>query len=309
MMPLPVQFAADHAHLTPAEEAIARSVYYSALFDYPVRLSELRRTLIASAQTPTAILNTIARSTSLPALVEQRDGFFFPTGRSDLIDIRQHREARSRAFLADHRPLLQLIALLPYVSFVALSGSIAHLNLEAGGDLDLFIVTRGRRVWTAAVAIVLLAKLMRRRRTLCANYIVADSAIAFDQQDLFTASQIVNLKPVAGGRLFASILEANPFVRRFYPNFHAPDTGDLPVQVPALVRLSKPLVEWALRWPSAALEMVCRTAYRRYLRRQSARWTSPDQVVLGDDVLKLHTRSHRSTVMSRFDEALREQRI
>jgi len=28
---------------------------------------------------------------------------------------------------------------------VALSGSVAHLNLEGSGDLDLFIVTRGRR--------------------------------------------------------------------------------------------------------------------------------------------------------------------
>ena len=46
-----------------------------------------------------------------------------------------------------------------------------------------------------------------------------------------------------------------------------------------------------------------------YLRRRAATWESPEQVVLGDRVLKLHTRSHRSEIMSRFadsvDEALR----
>ena len=73
---------------------------------------------------------------------------------------------------------------------VALSGSIAHLNLETGGDLDMFLVTRGARVWSTAVMVVVVAKLLHRRATLCANFVVAESALAFDQQDLFTASQV-----------------------------------------------------------------------------------------------------------------------
>ena len=36
---------------------------------------------------------------------------------------------------------------------------------------------------------------------------------------------------------------------------------------------------------SLLLERVCRYAYRGYLRRRAATWSSPDQVVLGDDRL------------------------
>ena len=46
---------------------------------------------------------------------------------------------------------------------VALSGSLAHLNLQEGGDLDLFVVTRGRHAWTVCVALIVLARLMGRR--------------------------------------------------------------------------------------------------------------------------------------------------
>ena len=44
----------------------------------------------------------------------------------------------------------------------------------------------------------MVAKLLRRRATLCANFVVAETALAFDQKDLFTASQVINLRPLTG---------------------------------------------------------------------------------------------------------------
>lgn len=292
--------------LTTEERAIARSVLYAALFDYPLTLSQLRQTLIASRQTASEIAARLQDSPVLSRLVHHRDGYYFPAGRPDLIATRLQREARSRAFLAQHRPLLRLIAAMPFVRMVALSGSIAHLNLENGGDLDLFIVTRGRRVWSTAVAAILLAKVLGRRRTLCANFIVADTALVFDQQDLFTANQVINLKPLTGSHTYRQILAANAFVRECYPNFHAPDCSDLRLRQPLWLRAARSVAERLLAAPSLLAERVCRAAYRTYLRRRATSWTSPDQVVLGDSVLKLHTRSHRRDILMRFDDALHE---
>ncbi len=305
MLPLRAD-AGTRPGLTPAEEAIVRSVLYAAVFDYPLTLSQLRQTLIGSAQTPTDIVRALRDSAALAALVETRDGFIFPAGRSDLIETRRRREHRSRGFLAEHGPLLRVIGALPYVRFLGLSGSVAHLNMENGGDLDIFIVTKGARVWSTAVAVILLAKALGRRRTLCANFIVADSALAFDQPDLFSASQVINLKPLVGDETYRRLLDANPFVHDFYPNFHAPHAGHLRVRQPALLRGMKAVAEVVCWVPSAVAETVCRTTYRHYLRRKSATWHSPEQVVLGDTVLKLHTRSHRAAVLSRFNNAVGE---
>ncbi|MEQ1730814.1 MAG: hypothetical protein ABL982_20790 [Vicinamibacterales bacterium] len=302
---LPLRAAAGtRPDLTPAEEAIVRSVLYAAVFDYPLQLSQLRQTLIASSQTPSEIVAALRDSAALATLVQTQDGFIFPAGRTDLIEVRRRREHRSRGFLAEHGPLLRLIAALPYVRLLGLSGSVAHLNMESGGDLDIFIVTKGTRVWSTAVAVILLAKALGRRRTLCANFIVADTALAFDQPDLFSASQVINLKPLVGDETYRQLLDANPFVHDFYPNFHAPHAGPLRLRQSALLRSAKAATEAVCRIPSALVEVVCRTAYRAYLRRRSATWHSPEQVVLGDTVLKLHTRSHRATVLSRFNTAV-----
>jgi hypothetical protein len=300
--------------MTSREISIARSVIYASLFDYPLTLMQLHHALIESDQTPSEILAVYDGSARLQSIVEHRDGFFFPAGRADLIAERRRREARSRRFLHQHEGLLRLLCALPFTRLVALSGSVAHLNLEPHGDLDLFIVTRGRRVWTVTVALLLLTKLLRRRRIVCANFVLADTHLALEPQDLFTANQVLHLKPLIGEDLLDAFLAANPFVTRFYPNalshgFGGPNAEALVNGRPAtqwtrgLMGL-KTLMELALRLPAPFIEASCRRLYAWHLRRRSAAWRSPDQVRLHSDYLKLHTQSHRRSVLNRFDAAL-----
>jgi hypothetical protein len=291
------------AMLAPDEEAIARSVLFASLFDYPLTLAQLRQTLIASRQTPSHIIATYGGSAALRSIVEWRDGFFFPRSRPDLPDVRRRREHFSRAFLDRHHGFLRLACAMPFVRMVALSGSVAHLNMEEDGDLDLFVVTRGRHAWTVTVALVLLAKLMRRRQILCANFVTADSCLDFEPDDLFTASQILHLRPLIGHDVQRALLAANPSVRRYYPNAH------LPLARPRTSRLGsrvKRLLEYVLALPAAPAEWCCRTAYRRYLLARSRHWSSPEQVRLDRDRLKLHTNSHRRSVLERFDRIVLE---
>src|SRR5436190_3243265 len=169
-------------HLPARDLAILRSVIYAGLFDYPLTVGEVQRTLVECDGSAADVLAAYGRSRMLREVVEYDDGFFFPAGRADLVAERRRREARSVAFLDRHRRVLATICRLPYVRMAALSGSIAHLNLEDGGDLDLFIVTRGHHVWTVTLAILVLTKLLGCRREICANFIVSDSELAFEQQ-------------------------------------------------------------------------------------------------------------------------------
>ena len=56
--------------------------------------------------------------------------------------------------------------------------------------------------------------------------------------------------------------------------------------------------------PSMLVEQLCRRAYRAYLTRRSSTWDSPEQVRLEPDCLKLHTQSHRQSVLARFESAV-----
>jgi hypothetical protein len=287
--------------VTGRELAIAKTVIYASLFDYPLTLEQLHYALVESDQTAAEILAVYEGSELLQDTVEHREGFFFLRGRGDLVAERRRREVRSDAFVARHQFALRLICAIPFTRLVALSGSVAHRNLEAEGDLDLFIVTRGARVWTVTVLLLALSKLLRRRRTICANFIVADSHLAVDQQDLFTANQIVHLQPIIGAEVLERFRAANPFVARCYPN--AAGTArqtPLPGGGGPWTRGAKRALEALLSVPSPLVESICRRAYAWHLRRKAGAWRSPEQVRLHSDYLKLHTRSHRHAVLERF---------
>jgi len=291
------------ADLSAAERAIAGSVLFAALFDYPLTLAQLRQTLISCELTASEILATWRRSTALKLCVQYEDGFFFPTGRAGLIAERRRREARSRLFLNRHRWFLNAVCALPYVQMVALSGSIAHMNLEGTGDLDLFIVTRERHVWSTTVAVVVLAKLLRRRQSVCANFVVAETRLACDDRDLFSASQIVHLKPLTGAETYRQMLLANPFVVEHYPNFHSSSNRALLRRQSRIGSATKRILEQLLALPCRLVEWGCRRSYGAYLTRRAKTWQSPEQVRLEPDCLKLHTQSHRRSVLQRFHDA------
>jgi hypothetical protein len=292
--------------ITTRELAIVRAVIYASVFDYPLTLDQLHQTLIESEQTPAEILAVYDGSDLVQAIVDYRDGFFFPAGRANLVAERVRRETRSREFLGRHGRLIRLLCTLPFTRMVALSGSVAHLNLVEGGDLDLFIVTRGSRVWTVTLAAIVLTRLLGQRRVVCANFVMADSHLRLEQQDLFSANQVIHLKPIIGGDLMTEFAAANPFVRRVYPNAAAPPRQPLVAGPGRVASTIKRALEILLRLPAPIVEVVCRRSYAWHLRRRATSWRSPEQVQLRSDYLKLHTQSHRRAVMDRFDAAVNE---
>jgi hypothetical protein len=248
--------------VTTRELAIAGSVIYASLDDYPLTLEELHQSLIGSQQTLAEVMSVYEGSEMLREIIEHRDGFFFPAGRGDLVNERRRREARSRAFLARHAVLLRLVCCLPFVRLVALSGHIARLNLEAGGDLDLFIVTREGHVWSTAAAVRILSAIMSRRCMVRAKVILDAQHLALEPRDPSTAAQLLHLKPLVGAHVLRDLLAANPFVAPLFPN--ARDCRLDPAEEPRGHRMAvavRTMLELTLGLPSPVIEAACRWLY------------------------------------------------
>jgi hypothetical protein len=286
----------------PAQErAFHQSVIYASLFDYPLTLEQLRESLIGEVADEHTLADWYRRSPRLRAAIDCVDGYYFPRGRRELLATRHAREVRSRGLLNAHARALSLITHMPFVRMVALSGSLAHLNADAGADLDLFVVTAPRRVWSVTFTTLLVARALGWRRQLCLNYVVSERALMVGPADLFSANQIVHLQPLIGAAVYRRFLDENRFVERFYPNFqprYAADSG---------ASRARRALEHLLDWTIAPIyERLCRLAYRGHLRRRAHTWRSRDQVRLDRECLKLHTHSHRHEVMEQFEQALED---
>ena len=118
-------------------------------------------------------------------------------------------------------------------------------------------------------------------------------------------SQVLHLTPVIGEEWLDAFLAAHPFVTRFYPNALAHRRQRSPRDGRSRVfKGLKTLAELLLWLPAPFIEAACRRLYAWHLRRRSASWRSLDQVDLQTDYLKLHTQSHRRSVLDRFEAAV-----
>jgi hypothetical protein len=284
------------------EHAFLSTIVYAAIFEYPLTPQQVHESLIAARATLDDVMTWYNRSAYLQAAVEYREGYFFPSGRGDLVQRRQRREAISRTMLGELGKPLALVLRMPWVRMVALSGSLAHLNADGEADLDLFVITKPGRVWSVATTVLLFARLLGWRRRLCLNYVVSEKQLAVEPRDLFAANQIVHLRPLTGSDIYLRFLEANRFVYGYYPNF-VPRVGHLDEVAATPPSAFERLVDATI---ASLYETCCRRAYGWHLMRRAPLWQSRDQVRLEAECLKLHTSSHRHRVMEQFARAMEE---
>jgi hypothetical protein len=119
-----------------------------------------------------------------------------------------------------------VIARLPFVRMIAVTGSLAVDNAEAGDDVDYLIVTAPGRLWltrTLVMAVVRFAAL--RGVTLCPNYLISESALALPQRDVYTARELAQMAPVTGFDTYDRMLAANEWYTAFLPNVAPPAHG------------------------------------------------------------------------------------
>lgn len=284
--------------MRPAEIAILKTVVYADLFDYPLRFEELLRGLFDEALEAAEVRRELSSSAALAAALDERDGFVFLAGRHDLVAARREGERRAADLLSRHRRTLERIAHLPFVRLVALSGAVAFENVH-DDDVDVFVVARRNRTWSACLLVTLLTRALGARRAICANYFLDESSLELTDRDLYTAHQLAHLKPVAGRAAHRALVGANSWVAEYFPAAYAAARAAqvTETRVGALERLLG-------LGGGAMLEMFSRAVLSANLRRKIPAGIDPASVRLGPGRLKLHINDHRPETIAKFERAL-----
>ncbi len=274
--------------------AVRKALLYFALFRHPVTLPELHHSLpdrAVALETLRACLST----RPWPEL-RYRDGYYAWCEAGESVESwvarRHRREQQFEALWARYRTSVDRLARLPYARMVGLSGG-GMFGTDVR-DLDLFIVTRPRRVALVYWMVVLLTRALRVRSVLCANYFVDETALTLPEQDYYTAHQVIHLRPVVGYDPYLAFWAANPWVTRLFPNAHP-----WPLEGTAGPRVGSRWLERALDglggplWNRVGLWLL-----RWWLRPK----TGPESALrLTPHVLKLHLRDYRQRILARLE--------
>ena len=201
-------------------QAILHTLVYADLFDYPLRTEELHRYLIGHRAPLSAVRTYLDQAGRQPTSLARVASFWCLTGRERLADLRREREVYARSLHQEVERYAPLIAAVPFVRCVALTGSLAVQNVTGpDDDIDLLIVTAPGRVWLARGLAILIVHLAQRSGVeLCPNYVLAEHRLQLGEPSLYIAHELAQLLPLYGFESYRRLMQSNAWVADYLPN-------------------------------------------------------------------------------------------
>lgn len=303
---IPAPAAAGVAAL---DQAVLRTVAYSDVFDYPLRVSEVHRYLHGVPATLDQTAAALARGARADGALSRRDGYYMLRGREALVETRRERAARAERLWPEAVRYGRLLAGLPFVRLVAVTGSLAWDNAPANADIDYLIVTEPGRLWMCRWLVGALVRVARLDGVpLCPNYVVSTRALRLTEQNLYGAYELARATPIIGRSLGRRLRRANAWVTAFLPNaLDLPRPPDVPGAAPRsrsrLVSRLKRLGERALRARLASALEHYEMRYR--IQKRLRQYGTPQEAAYGRDWYKGHSNGHRQRALDAFAERLR----
>jgi hypothetical protein len=284
---------------------VLHTVAYSDVFDYPLQADEVHRYLHGARSTVEATAASLAKWSAPGGVLAQRNGFYMLRGREGLVDVRRSRTLHAARLWPAAVYYGHVIAALPFVRMVGVTGSLAWDNIDQGGDIDYLIVTEPDHLWTCRWLVRALARVARLRGVgLCPNYVLSKRALTLGEHNLFAAYELMRMTPIAGFAVYRRLRRANPWAARLLPNAVEPQGHPRLARTARkrlLARLPK-FGERTLRSPLGALLERYEMNYR--IRKMFRMGLVGEETAYGVDSCKAHTSGHRQRTLAAFAQRL-----
>lgn len=228
----------DDAELIPA---ILRVLTYADQFGQAVSLANIQRFLDMAADSD-CIESTVRYQTG-DAWLGSGDYFCLP-GREGLFAQTAERAERAKHAWPLARRWAAVMAHVPCVRMIAITGSLAIDNFGPGADIDFLVVTTPGRVWTARLLLVGLVRLARLSGVeLCPNFVLSTKELRLHQQNLVMARELAQMVPLFGQGLYRQMIDANSWMFQYLPRATEPPPQTMELRLSPVARPIKMLAE------------------------------------------------------------------
>jgi hypothetical protein len=151
-------------------------------------------------------------------------------------------EQTNQRLLTIGRRVGRLVALFPFVRGVYISGSLSKSGASGeDDDVDFFIITEAKRLWTARMFLILFKKtfLFNSKKYFCVNFFKSVEDLQLSKENRYVATEAMSLIPVVNGDLLQQMIDRNPWMKHELPNarLDVSAAASLPRKLPWVERL------------------------------------------------------------------------
>jgi predicted nucleotidyltransferase len=200
LQPLSAQF--QNLFILKPENSVLKVLAWFDLFNYPLTLAEIQFFL---DQPLTQDELKVQLQELTRAHIIFRPGGFYSLQHDEALAVRRNKgNQRAKEMLAIAHRVARLLYHFPYVRGIGISGSLSKNFADEKSDIDLFIITSSNRLWIARTVMYFLRKL---------------SSLNIEEQNIFTATELITLMPVCGNDVFNRFYKENSWAKNHYSNY------------------------------------------------------------------------------------------
>ena len=293
MLDVPSRNLPQNARGTMVLHSVFHTLAYADVFDYPLTAPEVYRYLTSTKASFEEVVQALADETFFTRV----EDYFTLRGREEIVETRKRRTEVSAQLWAKAARYGRIIASLPFVRMVAVTGSLAMNNTEAGKDVDYMIVTVPKHLWTCRALSLLVARFAKMEGvSLCPNYLVTTNAIELKERSLYVAHELAQMIPLSGMEIFSEMLRLNDWIYDYLPNASSVPTwpqtvkqGNRESLIQRILEIlfSLPIGNWFEKW-----EM------NRKIERLAREQSSSFESYFSADVCKGHIDRHGENIVT-----------
>lgn len=211
-------------------EAIIKTLQYSAHFNFPLTKHELYHRLIAFQTTHQKLLTGLNKLIVSRQVLHVDNYYCLPTD-AHTIKLRQSRLKTSQSKKKLAHKYATWLARTPGVIAIYLTGSLAVNNATPSDDIDFMIITQAGRLWLTRLLLTLLSEALGIRRRpnarhtnnqLCLNLYLTPTSLSIPptKRNLYTAYELIQATPLYDPTdTQTQLLNANLWLCNYLPNW------------------------------------------------------------------------------------------
>ncbi len=315
----------NSSHIFPPYSTLEHSMYatlsFFDLFHQPLTLEEIHHYLLGFSASKEEIRHHIVNHKKIRHI----RGFYFLEGRGEIVAIREKSIIISQKLWKKVYRYGRFFTLVPFIKMVAVCNTLAFDSPTESSDIDLFIISKKGRIFTARVMSTLLFTMLGIRRhgkkiagRLCLSFYVSESNLNLENiqnnaEDIYLAYWLLTLKPLYGMKTYESFLQANPWIKNYFPQQEerellSGNEGQQLLKISKLFSMIRNMWERLLKgklgnWLENHLREIHMGRFKKNAPKISSNASkegAESSIVINDDMLKFHNIDRRKEFTEKF---------
>lgn len=294
------------------EKSIIETIAYFDIFDYPMTSIEIWKWLIFDNNDTKSvslfdIKNILDSSEYLQSKIEFKQGYYFFTGRENIISTRRQRYSLAERKYKRALNIIKILKFAPFIKMVAICNTLAFNNSKEEADIDLFIVTKHNRVWQSRFWVAGFLKLFKMRPsqdksrdTICSSFFIDEDNLNLKEysidNDIYLLYWVTQIVPVYDDGIYDEFILANIWTKKILPN----TLQIMPVKKRSLkkARVLKKVINLLV---SILPESIFKKYQLKIMPTKLSDLANKDtRVVINDHVLKFHDNDRREVFLQKW---------